>query len=99
MTQKHTPTPYKYDTTYGLIYSGSKDDIDAIDVVAKRVESHNAEFIVLACNVHEELVEVLRAITEVYINSENNGHVYSEAAHLTVIKNALDALTKACGEA
>lgn len=81
---KHTELPWKYvEAPDGLIYSGSKDKIDLIDIVAKRVEPHNAKFIVRACTEYygdkEIIAELLRelknakAIIEEYVPREAMG--------------------------
>jgi hypothetical protein len=59
---KHTPPPYYLDD--GAIYDSCGAKI--ADVYYNHLGSGvpNAEFIVRACNAHEDLIEVLRLITE-----------------------------------
>lgn len=59
----HTPTPWKigYEKNTGRIYIGTKHKKPAICKINndKNMEA-NAEFIVKACNLHEELVKVCK---------------------------------------
>ena len=63
---KHTPTPWNYSS--GMVWAGRGEEI-AVARAARDDEATspcerdaNAEFIVRACNAHDELLEALRSI-------------------------------------
>jgi hypothetical protein len=96
MTQKHTPTPWSYKKgsqliTYGSamvahVYAGGDN---VVGQSRKETREANAEFIVRAINVHDELVKALLKINQL------DGHIHSveDASNI-----AGTALAKARGE-
>lgn len=79
--------------------------VEGVQYWAVGKEDEKTQFILTPTEVYrrvamrDELVKMLRQVTEAYINSTDNGHEFGEAAHRTLIKNALDVLQKASVEA
>lgn len=73
MTIKHTPGPWKYDDIWALVNGPKGQEICAIhahetkydDRVTRNEAQANAQFIVRACNAHEELRGNLKAACNV----------------------------------
>jgi len=84
METKHTPTPWRIDHRAKTAVVGSRNYVVAAcggyanntrdqTELSEELEA-NAEFIVLACNVHDELVAALKALHachRAFSNSEN----------------------------
>lgn len=90
---KHTPTPWHINhdrNEQPNIYGPTNDDwvavcphqcVQQLQVIANA----NAEFIVRACNAHDELLEALKsasaAACDAYCEREVDEHGYAEVAH------------------
>lgn len=54
---KHTPGPYRYDDTWGIVYGD-----DDKEMAACHSNKADAAFIVRACNAHDDLLAALEAL-------------------------------------
>jgi hypothetical protein len=74
MEAKHTPTPW-FSPAEGQVRSGEGDELIAkccaMEVGGYRACLENAEFIVRACNSHEQLIKALRAAESAIETSED----------------------------
>lgn len=61
-TMTHTPTPWNYSTAMGSssVYAGDPKIGTRISIANEVDEEANAEFIVRACNVHDELLDEVK---------------------------------------
>lgn len=59
---KHTPTPWMKEEYSDFVVAGGTDICRCFDNCDPGVWSANAEFIVLACNAHEDVVKALELV-------------------------------------
>ncbi len=90
---KHTPTPWKICKKVDVVVE-SEDGITCFctDGLGFGVAAANAEFIVLACNAHEDVVKALEAFFEWYDKPSGGGDLDMAAELLRA------ALAKARGD-
>lgn len=100
---KHTPTPYYYEEEYGTIHGSDSFEICGINTrmsSAKGMDfcyaeqAANAEFIVRACNSHDELVEALKDAISL-LEDRFDGMGITQKEMFTDMKKAI---TKARGQ-
>jgi hypothetical protein len=74
---KHTPTPWIADLEAGAIFRiEGNEEIQVADISAK---DEDLEFIVRACNAHEDVLVALRSARDELV-SLNNNHLSGAAA-------------------
>ena len=99
----HTPTPWAVQESEGIIWisengkrersvvypRGSLGGKETVDIFKQ-----NAEFIVLACNLHDDLIAAVKAFIE-YDNSDVNDGVTMMLNYSDAINKCRDVLAKA----
>lgn len=88
MTVSHTPTPWKlYPHLFGQIESQDETKlitragrVDPVTDLDQCERAANAEFIVRACNSHDQLVAALKAVVEFYSYAEYGPIAQARAA-------------------
>ena len=84
---KHTPGPYRYDDTWGIIY-GANDT----EVAACHSNKADAAFIVRACNAHDDLIA---ALSNAVRCAERDGMQGNPGSAPAWVRKARDTLAKA----
>lgn len=101
MKQKHTPTPWAKTESFQIVKPQGNTALELADICYvgdEAVAEANAEFIVRACNAHDELVEALQKCLESAHAADSNV-LHSFGSLVKAIQHyARPALAKARGE-
>ena len=99
---KHTPTPWFYEPEGGMIFAGTKTDaIHVVDIRgygAGLPMDLNAEFIVTACNSHDDLLEACKGLLNDSVVSGMGARIRDHSKYHG-IPNPLDAARAAISKA
>jgi hypothetical protein len=89
MEQKHSPLPWRISNQGDKFSIKSRDEL----FIVSQLGMANAQFIVRACNAHEELLEAMKKVEEMIYDSDNK-----TARNAAEILQAVISKVEKCGK-